>query len=210
MSIQQQVELRYFTAGHIRFDIPEILCLSAQAEQIEMALGEMEGIYRVDLYPNQGKLSIRYIDSICDFRAIVKYLYDFLSKIKFSRDLSDRDKSQATKRVAPQVKRKALSDRFSETRFGAWLQAKKEEMKETLQAAKVMIKRGIKRSAGSGGPSSWMTEFATDLLVLYLIKIHWHRVVHQWLVTPWKHRYELLSSFYMVYLLVHSRTVKMA
>jgi len=210
MSIQQQVELRYFSAGHIRFDIPDILCLTDQAEQIKMALGEMDGVYRVDLHPNQGKLSIRYIDSICDFREIAKHLYSFLSKIKFSRDLSDRDKSQATKTVVPRAKRKALTRRFRETRFGAWLQAKKEELKETLQAAKIMIKRGIKRSASSGGPSSWITEFATDLLVLYLIKIHWHRVVHQWLVTPWKHRYELLSSFYMVYLLVHSRTVKTA
>jgi hypothetical protein len=46
------------------------------------------------------------------------------------------------------------------------------------------------------------------VLVLYLIKTHWHLIIQHWLKRPWQFRYEWSAAIYMIYLLVRSKKPK--
>jgi hypothetical protein len=53
-----------------------------------------------------------------------------------------------------------------------------------------------------------MIDFFNDILVLFLIKLHWTNITQQWLLKPLKYRYEWMALFYMFFLLVRSRKKK--
>jgi hypothetical protein len=44
-----------------------------------------------------------------------------------------------------------------------------------------------------------------DVLVVFLIKLHWHLITQHWIRRPWEHRYEWMAAGYMIYLLVRSK-----
>lgn len=202
MSIQQQVLLRYRSEGHLRFALPEVLCTPELGGQLVAGLESMEGIYRVDLYGGQGKLSIRYLDTVCDFGAVVRRLHALVNQLA----------GRVTRMVRP-----APSGRGTEatgmplakvgTGVGQWFRDKLQETRETFAAMGIMLRSGVR--ALNQRPR-WVTEFLNDLLMLYLIKIHWHHILTLWLPNPWQYRYEWAATFYLIYLSVQSRLPKVA
>ncbi len=73
----------------------------------------------------------------------------------------------------------------------------------------IVVKRNI------GGPlvflkskESLVLDFLTDVLVLYLVKVHWHLITQHWLRRPFRYRYQLLAVIYLIYLHVRSRKPK--
>jgi hypothetical protein len=201
MSLQQQILLRHRSDGHLRFALPTALCAPDLGDRLVAGLQSMEGVYRVDLYAKQGKLSIRFLDTVCDFAAVVRRLYALVGEL-------------AKKAVAP---RTAASACCSESRsiqlqaaasgLAGWVKAKLQEAKETMTALGILAGTGFK--AISQKPR-WMTEFLNDLLMLYLIKLHWHHILYLWLPNPWQHRYEWMATFYLIYLSVQARLPKPA
>jgi hypothetical protein len=81
MSIQEQVLLRYRSEDHLRFQLPAILCEPETGRQLVSKLGAMEGIYGVDLYARKGKLSIRFLDTVCDFADVVRHFHAVLKSL---------------------------------------------------------------------------------------------------------------------------------
>jgi hypothetical protein len=53
-----------------------------------------------------------------------------------------------------------------------------------------------------------LTDFLTDILVLYLIRLHWHPITQMWLKRPWLYRYEWMATVYMIFLLMRSKLPK--
>jgi len=47
--------------------------------------------------------------------------------------------------------------------------------------------------------------FLNDIAALYLVKIHWDLITKRWTQAPFTYRYEWLTVFYLVFLLVRSR-----
>jgi len=206
MIVQQQILLRYRSAGHLRFELPLALCAPAVAPLIEGELHRIEGVYRVLLYRGQRKLSIRFFDTVTDVPQVAREMYRILD------DLVDEGlvKPHAARRPPPrtQVRHKArpLRDRLRGSRLGIWIRAKVQEGKETAGAIKVLAKGRMKNApAFLQDPEKAAFEFANDVLVFYLIKTHWHRILYQWLPNPVRHRYEWLAVIYLTYLWVHSR-----
>lgn len=204
MTIQQQILLRHRSEGHIRFDIPKALCIPELGARLVEKLRALEGIYRVDLYARQGKLSIRYLETVCDFGAVVRRLYALV------RELCT---SSAPRRPTPiAAAKQATAERQAQaSSVGQWLRSKVREAWETVVATGIVIRRGfgLAGSAVSNRPR-WMTEFLNDLLMLYLIKVHWHSILSLWLPNPWQYRYEWAATFYLIYLSVQSRLPKPA
>lgn len=202
MSLQQQILLRHRSDGHLRFALPAALCAPESGERLVAGLQSMEGIYRVDLYAHQGKLSIRFLDTVCDFAAVVRRLYALVGEL-------------AKKVVAPEAP--AASSCCSESRsvqpqaaasgLAEWVKAKLQEARETVTALGILAGGGMK---AINSKPRWMTEFMNDLLMLYLIKLHWHHILYLWLPNPWQHRYEWMATFYLIYLSVQARLPKPA
>ena len=90
-----------------------------------------------------------------------------------------------------------------------WVKQKFGDAKETVQAAKVITKLGMKKpTAFMQDPEKAVIDFLNDILVIFLIRLHWDNITQHWLLKPLKHRYEWMALFYMFFLLVRSRRKK--
>jgi hypothetical protein len=197
MSIQQHIRLRHRSEGHLRFSLPAILCTPETGARLVAGLRSLEGIYRVDLYAGQGKLAIRYLDTVCDFRAVVRRFHALVEQLA-SAGVAEPKATTARPAQVPGVQAGGGE---------SWLREKATEARETATAFGILAKRGFK--ALEKRPR-WLSEFLTDLVVLYLIKIHWHAITQQWLLYPWRYRYEWAATFYLIYLQVKARTQQQA
>jgi hypothetical protein len=111
-----------------------------------------------------------------------------------------------SKSVLWKEKAKSRLDGFKATR---WAKEKFGDAKETVQAAKVIGKLGMKKpTAFMKDPEKAIIDFLNDILVLFLIRLHWNDITQNWLVKPLKYRYEWMALFYMFFLLVRSRKQK--
>ena len=201
MSIQREFVLRYREYGHVRFQIPQVVCEEAIAKSLSDSLSIMEGVKAVRLFRAQRKLSIRYNETICDFSSLAKQLFQILAELDRKGWFQNRFVAEApVKQGIP------LKQRLGNSKVGRWVSEKFQAVKETAQAAKILGKLTAKGpKALIKDPEKATINFLNDILVLYLIKIHWERITKHWLVRPLTYRYEWLAVFYMFFLLVRSR-----
>ncbi|MBS1214034.1 MAG: cation transporter [Proteobacteria bacterium] len=200
MSIQQQVILRYRSSGHVRFDLPAMLCGTETGGRLISGMRGVEGVYRVDLYRRQRKLSLRYTEGVTDFRQLAAALVALVAEIESNpapsysgggTDIAFRRNAGASSGIA------------------TWLKAKYREARETVTAMGIVSRSAVRKSAGlSANQKKFVAEFLTDVLVLYLIKTHWHLITQHWLKRPWQYRYEWMAALYMIFLLVSSKKPK--
>jgi hypothetical protein len=195
MSIATQIFVRHRAAGHLRFAVPQALCQPEATQRLQEELRQAEGVYRVDLYRRQRKLSIRYIEGVTNFKAVTRALYEALAKIEAPPPC-----------CASGV---AMAEEVLEETEG-WLKSKYEEAKETLTALGIVARGASKAKPLLLTPEQekFATEFFTDILVLYLIKLHWHLIMGHWIKNPWQYRSEWMATIYMIFLLVRSKKPK--
>lgn len=207
MSIAQHVLLRYQADGHLRFDIPAELCEPDAAAALIDGLSAEEGIYRVDLQPRARKLSIRYLDTVCRFADVARRLHALIGSLPQSPG-----RSTARQLVPrPGGHELAIASVPATRRLRLWLTEKLQEARETLTAMNILIRRSLgSASAAVSHQPRWIKEFMNDLLMLYLIKLHWHHIITEWLPRPWTHRYEWAATIYLIYLSVQARLPKTA
>ncbi|BBL59340.1 hypothetical protein [Methylomonas koyamae] len=203
MAIQKQFLLRYRGDGHVRFQLPEPACQAEVAKLLAAKLVEIDGVRSARLYRSQRKLSIRYDDAVCGFNQLAIRLSGIVAELEqqglFETPLADKAKKSILN----------IGQRLQKTHVGGWFREKYQAGKETLQAAKIVGKLGVKGpKALIKDPEKATIDFLNDVLVLYLIKTHWTRITQEWLVRPFVYRYEWMALFYMFFLLVRSRRPK--
>ena len=149
---------------------------------------------RVDLHRRQGKLSIRYIEGVTHFKAVTRALFDALDNIETRPPCCGGGIAMPEEQQGEQ----------------GWLKAKYQEARETITAVGI-----VTRTVGKAKPvvltpekEKFAIEFLTDILVLYLIKLHWHLIMGHWIRSPWQYRSEWMATIYMIFLLVRSKKPK--
>lgn len=203
MSIQKEFVLRYRADGHVRFQIPAHICNVDVAKAITDGISGIDGVYRVNLYRSQHKLSIRFEESVCDFKSLARQLFYLLADLETKGSLKPKPASKSA--LWKQKVKSGLGD-FKVTR---WAKQKFGDAKETVQAAKVITRLGMKKpKAFMKDPERAVIDFLNDILVIFLIRLHWNDITQNWLVKPLKYRYEWMALFYMFFLLVRSRKKK--
>lgn len=199
-ALARQVVVRYRGDGHVRFALPATLCEEPHADALEESLRELVGVYRVTLYRSQRKLSVLYDRHACSLHDVARRLHGALTapaaqmqreeaaatlaqKLRVTRPLQwlkdKRDQTQA-KFTGLKTKAQLLS------RFAA-LQIQHQPMLQNVFSEKAAI------------------NFFNDIVVFYLIKVHWEMITQKWLKQPFKFRNAWLSTFYLVFLLVRYR-----
>ncbi len=187
----------------MRFQLPEPACQAEVAKLLAAKLVEIDGVRSARLYRSQRKLSIRYDDAVCGFNQLAVRLSRIVTELEqqglFETPLADKAKKSILN----------IGQRLQKTHVGGWFREKYQAGKETLQAAKIVGKLGVKGpKALIKDPEKATIDFLNDVLVLYLIKTHWTRITQEWLVRPFVYRYEWMALFYMFFLLVRSRRPK--
>lgn len=201
MSIAKEVVLRHRESGYLRFDIPEALCTHYAAEELTRELERVEGVYRVGLNQGAGKLAVRFHDAYCSFETLVKALLRIVKQV-IQRAQAVVSQSKV---VIPITSRKPVI--HTSPSFAPpieWVKRKFEELRETFLALKILLSRAIEHRP------RWVKEFMNDLLMLFLIKLHWHQILTEWLPRPWTYRYEWLATIYLIYLSVQSKVPQAA
>ncbi len=197
MSLTRQIVVRYRAEGHVRFALPNALRQPQPAKQLEEALQKVQGVYRVGLSIRQGKLSIRYTEGVADITSVARALRDIVSRIEIPPV------------EPPGGLRNGLIRRETRTGLRDWLKGNYRRAKETLSALRLVPHKGPgPRPVMTKEREQFAVDFLTDILVLYLIKLHWNMIYHAWLRRPWQYRYEWMATFYLIFLLVRSRKPK--
>jgi len=203
MSIQKEIIVRYKAEGHVRFEIPESVCDKDVAKRVTAKILEIEGVYRVDLFRKQKKLSIRYHEVVCEFKPLANQLYQLLSDMDDDGSLLAPVVNEVSSAVLN------LKSRFKNWKASRWASEKYSDAKETVHAAKVITKLGLKKQKSVfNDPEKAIIDFCNDILILYLIKLHWTRITKEWIPRPWAFRYQWTAVFYLFYLLMRSRRPK--
>jgi len=196
MSIAKEVVLRHREPGYLRFDIPEVLCAQYAAEELTRELESLDGVYRVGLSRTSGKLAVRFHDAYCSFETLIRTLFRIVRQVIRRAQVA----ASQSKVVIPINSRKAIPHPTPSAPSPIeWVKNKLEELRETLLALKILFSRAV------GHRPRWVKEFMNDLLMLFLIKLHWHQILTEWLPRPWTYRYEWLATIYLIYLSVQSK-----
>ena len=202
MSIQQEIILRYKSSGHVRFQIPERLCSQEVAPFISDAIKNINGVYRVNLFRNKKKLSIRFVEESLPFQELTQQLISLLTDI---------EKKGFFKAKSTPVKISSFKEsiKLSDWKGVSWAKGKYTETKETAQAIGILTKFGLKKKPEIlANPERALVTFFNDVLVLFLIKIHWKLITKKWLLEPMKYRYQWITIFYLMYLFIRSKANK--
>ncbi|MCK5354440.1 MAG: hypothetical protein KAJ63_04930 [Methyloprofundus sp.] len=202
MSIQQEIILRYQSSGHVRFQIPECLCRSDVAPTLSNAIADIDGVYRVNLFRNKKKLSIRFVEESLSFTELAQQLMTLLSELE--------NKGFFKAKVSPITARDIKSSIMQSDWKGiSWAKGKYTETKETAQAIGILTRFGLKKKPEIlANPEKTLITFFNDVLVLFLIKTHWKLITKKWLLSPMKYRYQWVTIFYLMYLFIRSKTTK--
>jgi hypothetical protein len=204
MSIQKQITLRYRSDGHVRFQLPSELCHKQVASILSAKTFEIDGVYRVSVYSSQHKISIRFNETVCGYHQLVQQFSAVISELERNHKLAPEVPNQN-----PSTQSQIITKRVAEAKWVKWVKAKYDDAKETAQAAKTLTKLGLKKpKALIKDPEKAIIDFLNDVLVLYLIRIHWTRITQEWMPHPWLHRYHWSAVFYLFYLLMRSRRPK--
>lgn len=204
MAIQKEFILRYRSEGHVRFQIPERATRPEIAQLIADHVADIDGVYMVRVFRRSKKMVIHYHEAACGFIDLAKQLFAVLTTLEQQGWFAPQAVVEARQKSRFNLRHKLKSSRISR-----WFDEKVTAAKETAQAAKIIGKIGTKGPrALIKDPEKAVIDFLNDILVLYLIKVHWPRITQQWLVKPFVHRYEWLATFYLFFLLVRSRKPK--
>jgi hypothetical protein len=198
--VLSEVLVRHRASGYLRFQLPDILCQDDIAGYLEKGLHQLEGVRRVVVYPQQRKISIFYMDTVCDDHQVVRKLSQLI-ELLVQRQFVTPEGEPAQPSLRERIK--ARFRRFGDwkTRFTGWTgQAKRAQ---TLLNAQWKINPAL-RLLGDN-PEKAAFAFINDIVSIYLIKAHWDLIIGKWLKSPLKYRYEWLTVFYLVFLLVRSR-----
>ena len=202
MSIQREIILRYRSDGHVRFQLPAKLCQKNAAFLLQQAIEKIEGVYHARIFRRQGKLAIHFSHQICSFATVAKQLFEIIEDLKKQGHLNKKE-------LPKQTITQSLRGKIQNLRVSEWTKEKYTDTKDTAKAVGILARLGFKNKSGIlKDPEKTMVNFFNDILVLYLIKTHWHVITQHWIVKPFRHRYEWMTVFYLMYLLVRSRMPK--
>jgi hypothetical protein len=187
-NLARRVTLRHRAPGHLRFALPAELCEPGAAPRLEAAVQALPGVRRARVARGSRRLAIHYLDTLADAGTIARGL---LAAVQTIEGLP-----ACCRREPPEEGRVPRG----------WLHGKVQEARETLTAARLIATGQIKHALPwLPEPEKLIGEFFLDALVLYLIRVHWHRITQDWLVSPWRYRYEWLAVTYLMYLFVKSK-----
>lgn len=197
-AVKDQIVLRYNAPGHARFALPAYLCTDDYAAMLEDGLRKVDGVYRATVYKGGRKLSIRYMDGVCDLKTVARGLDAIVDDLAAQAIMGKREPSPRAEtlaqRLASTPAARRITERYRRVKSGAVLFSR--AMGAQLGHAPGGQRRDMEKA---------VINFLNDVLAFYLIKVHWDLITKQWLKQPLRYRYQWLSTIYLIFLLVRSR-----
>lgn len=198
--LARQIVVRYRGDGHVRFALPAALCGEPHASTLEEALRGLAGVYRVTLYRRQGKLSVFFDRHACTLHDVARGLHGALRApaAQMQRAATVVAVAQKLRVAGPLQWLKEHSER-GRAKIAEW-QAKGRLLSQ-FAALQIQNQPALREALTEKAAIN----FFNDIVVFYLIKVHWEMITQKWLKHPLQYRNAWASTFYLVFLLVRYR-----
>jgi len=196
--LSRRIVVRHREAGYLRLELPAEICHEAAAAAIEQGLRAVTGVYRVNAYPTERRLAIRYDAHVCGAAEVARGLKALLGDLPAGA--AQAPSPAPASRPMPALRELRVQARH----VFADLRARLERLRQpgaqagTLQARlQPMLANALTEKA--------IINFLNDIVAFYLIKVHWELISQRWLKDPVKYGNAWLTTFYLVFLLVRYR-----
>lgn len=185
-SLARQIVVRHKEAGHLRLELPPELFGPAARAHIEAGLRQRTGVYRVGFEPDGRRLSIWFESQQCSLSDVARELRGLLDRLPAETVVP------APLREPLAKARKAFERGAHEV--GGRVRRLLEKLRQpgapagSLQARlQPILKNALTEQA--------TVNFLNDVLMFYLIKIHWDLITKRWMKDPVGHADAWLATF---------------
>jgi hypothetical protein len=183
-ALSRAIVVRHKEAGHLRLELPPRLLDPAAREYLDTGLRERLGVFRVSFEAGERRMSIRYDPQQCSQQDVARQLRGLLDT------LPPESPAAATPvAAAPLPGAKLIGDagKWADRFLGGTIKSRLEPVMKGALTEKASI------------------NFINDVLMFYLIKIHWDLITKRWMKEPVKHADAWLTTFYLIFLLIRYR-----
>lgn len=209
--LARRILVRHREAGHLRLELPAVICHAAAGEAMAAAVRAVPGVYRVVFQAAERRLAVHFDDRLCAAADVARALRASLATLPQTEAAAGQEAAapaQDPLAAARQALREAaararLALRELRGRLGALRQPTTPLTAGSLQARlQPMLANALTEKAA--------INFLNDLLAFYLVKVHWELISQRWLKYPVKHTDAWLAIFYLMFLLVRYRKASAA
>lgn len=195
--LSRLIGVRHKEDGHLRLELPPELCGPAARAHLEAGLRQQPGVYRVEFETAARRLSIRFEPQQCDLKAVARHL----------RNLLDSLPAEPAAAAAPSADPLATARQAVE-RGAKEINVRLRRLLDTLRepgAPEGSLQARLQPVLKSALTEKAAINFLNDILMFYLIKVHWDLITKRWMKDPVGHASAWATTFYLVFLLVRYR-----
>jgi len=186
-SLSRAIAVRHKEPGHLRLELPARLFDPAARAHLEAGLRERAGVYRVSFETEGRRLSVHFEPGQCSLADVGRQLRGLLDTLP-----PESPAAATATTAAPLPGAQLLSD------AGKWADR---FMGGTIKSRLDPVMKGALTEKAT-------LNFLNDVLMFYLIKVHWELITKRWMKDPVKHADAWLTTFYLIFLLIRFRKGK--
>ena len=195
-SLARAIVVRHKEAGHLRLDLPDALSGAAARAHLEAALRSLPGVYRVGFELGGRRLAIHFEPGQCGFAAVGRQLRSALDDLP-------AEPAEAAAAAAPAEPAPAGEPAVDLAALPAGLFRRAAYWADRFVGGTI---RGRIKPALDGALTEKATiNFLNDVLMFYLIKVHWELITKRWMKDPVRHADAWATAFYLIFLLMRYR-----
>lgn len=176
--------LCYSGRGHVRFSIPRELCTVEAARRLERGLVLKEGVYRVRVFRDNGKLSVRFHENGLDAKRVASSLKEIVENLPPTAFVTSEPEAKGLSAGShsaiglPVILRKIIAGRSATLPSGLQIDAETERK---------------------------ITAILNEVLVFYLIRLHWTVIMNRLIKQPLRNVGPWAALSYLLFLYVRNK-----
>lgn len=186
-SLSRAISVRHKEPGHLRLELPPRLFDPAARAHLDTGLRERLGVFRVSFEAGERRMSIRYEPQQCSQQDVARQLRGLLDSLPPESPPSAVPSAAPAAAALPGAKLIGDAGKWADRFLGGTIRSRLEPVMKGALTERASI------------------NFINDVLMFYLIKIHWDLITKRWMKEPLKHADAWLTTFYLIFLLIRYR-----
>ena len=200
-SLARDIVVRHKEAGHLRLDLPAALSGPAARAHLEAALRARAGVYRVSFELGGRRLAIHFDPGQCGFAAVGGTLRAALDDLPAEPAQPAEPAEEAPAALAEPAQTSDAAADLAALPAGLFRRA-------AYWADRFVggtIRSRIQPALNGALTEKASINFLNDVLMFYLIKVHWELITKRWMKDPVRHADAWATAFYLIFLLMRYR-----